>query len=110
MLENICLGNDITIGSDEINDSNRRIFYNVFLEIYEKLYKAYKASQKQGIEKAKKAGKYAGRKPIIVDTIKFIDLEEKVKNKEITRQELMKQLGISKDKYYRLREKVAKQY
>lgn len=103
LIENICLGNNIILNNEEINDSNRNIFYNYFIEIYKKMYDSYKKNQQKGIEKAKIEGKYAGRKPINVDLLKFNYLENKLKNKEITRQELLNELGISKDKYYRLK-------
>ncbi|MCR4662165.1 MAG: hypothetical protein K5765_09255 [Clostridia bacterium] len=108
LLENICLGNNIFFSGEEINDSNRKIFHIVFLELYKKEYNSYKSKQKIGIEKAKQEGKYRGRKPIKVDILKFIELEENVNNKKITRQQLIKELGISKDKYYRIKKSCEK--
>ena len=103
IVSNLTGGNNIKINDEIIDDTNRKTFFNIFYKIYEKMYDSSKEKQKEGIEKAKQEKKYKGRKPISVDILKFDYLEEKVEKKEITRQDLMKELGISKDKYYRLR-------
>ena len=103
IVSNLTGGNNVKINDEIIDDTNRKTFFNIFYKIYEKMYDSSKEKQKEGIEKAKQEKKYKGRKPISVDILKFDYLEEKVEKKEITRQDLMKELGISKDKYYRLR-------
>lgn len=103
IVSNLAGGNNVKINDEIIDDTNRKPFFNIFYKIYEKMYDSSKEKQKEGIEKAKQEKKYKGRKPISVDILKFDYLEEKVEKKEITRQDLMKELGISKDKYYRLR-------
>lgn len=105
ILLNICNGNDILLNGELINDNNRKAFYNIFFGMYEKMFNNYKEKQKIGIEKAKIEGKYKGRKEIEVDLLKFYLLEEKVKRKELTYKDVMKELNISKDKYYRLKNK-----
>ena len=103
VLLNLCLGNDIMMNDTVINDDTRKTFYNTFLPMYIKSYNLNKLKQKEGIEKAKKEGKYKGRKPIKVDMLVFNDLQERLEKKLITRQQLLDHLGISKDKYYRLK-------
>ena len=103
VLLNLCLGNDIMMNDTVINDDTRKTFYNTFLPMYIKSFNLNKLKQKEGIDKAKKEGKYKGRKPIEVDMLVFNDLQERLEKKLITRQQLLDHLGISKDKYYRLK-------
>lgn len=106
ILINIGLGNDIIFNNSIINDENRKSFYNIFIGLYGRSYILNKEKQRDRIEKAKEDGRYKGRKPQSVDMVRFNYLEEKVYNKEITRHELMEDLNISKDKYYRLKKQI----
>ena len=58
-----------------------------------------RARQRQGIELAKAAGKYKGRKPIQTDD--FPEIYEKVKSKEITARKGMEMLGVRANTWYR---------
>lgn len=60
-----------------------------------------KTRQREGIELAKKQGKYKGRKPIEVDLDVFGAVYEQVLNKERTNAWAMKELGLKKDVYYK---------
>lgn len=69
--------------------------------------KKIKQRQREGIELAKKAGKYTGRKPIGLDSdflARIIELEQAG---EITVTEAAKRLGISQRTYRRRRDGVA---
>lgn len=101
ILINICLGNDVKIGREIVNDLNRKSFHDVFLAIYRRSLENRKKLQRLGIEKAKAKGVYKGRKPIKVDTLMFLDYLEKVRKKEMTARQAAIKLGISIDKYYR---------
>ena len=101
ILENICLGNDIIINNQKIDDTNRKMFHDVFIEIYSRSYMLKQAAQKQGIINAKKRGVYKGRKPKAVDELKFREMLERVQKKQIKPKEAAKELNISIDKYYR---------
>lgn len=57
--------------------------------------------QREGIEIAKKEGKYKGRKPIEVDNDKFKILYEKWKKDEITAKEFMSQMNLKPSTFYR---------
>ena len=59
-----------------------------------------------GIEAAKQKNKYKGRKPIDVDRLAFLEIYERIKKKEITVKEGAKKLGISIDKYYRVKKQI----
>lgn len=106
ILENICIGNDIQINNQIINDTNRKMMYDMLIEGYVKTYELNKKLQRDGIDKAKALGKYKGRKPIYVDKLMFLELLGKVENKKISPVEAAKILGISIDKYYRYKKKL----
>lgn len=57
---------------------------------------------------AKKEHHYKGRKPIKTDKLLFLEFLAKVKNKEMTPKEAIQQLGITKAKYYRLKNEFQK--
>lgn len=106
ILENICLGNNITINNQVIDDTNRQIFHDVFIKLYLRSKETKKEIQNIGIKQAQRIGKYKGRKPIKVDIIKFQEILEQVENKKIRVKEATKLLGISVDKYYRLKKEL----
>ena len=108
ILSNICLGNDVSINKQIINDDNRKIFHDILIYFYSRTYNLNKENQIKGIEKAKKEGSFKGRKPIKVDEMLFIEFLDKVKNKELNPKEAANHLGISIDKYYRLKNKLQK--
>lgn len=106
ILQNICLGNDIVINNQKIDDSNRKIFHDIFIDLYLRSYNFKKERQKEGILTAKATNRYKGRKPIAVDEVKFRDALLRVEKKEITSSNAARELGISIDKYYRFRKKL----
>lgn len=57
--------------------------------------------QREGIEAARAAGKYKGKKPIEIDTNKFDEIYKKVINKECTNNYAMTQLGLKRNTYYK---------
>ena len=62
----------------------------------------YAANRKAGIEQAKKAGKYAGRKPIEVDEMVLREVNQEIKAGLITVEEGMRRTKIrSKSTFYR---------
>lgn len=108
ILSNLCLGNDISINGQLINDENRKVFHDVFINLYARSYNQNKEKQTKGIENAKKEGSYKGRKPIKVDEMLFLETLTKVENKEKSPIEAANELGISIDKYYRLKKQLQK--
>lgn len=103
ILDNIASGNKIILNGSLIEGNEA---FKILIHLYKKSLSSAKENQKAGIEEAKKNGKYNGRKPIIVEEIKFKSMLEKVNNKEISSKEAAKNLGISIDKYYRLKKKM----
>ena len=61
-----------------------------------------KRRQRGGIEAAKRAGKYKGRKPIEPDKYEFARLYREVQAGERTNAYAMRQLGLKKTTYYKL--------
>jgi DNA invertase Pin-like site-specific DNA recombinase len=59
-----------------------------------------KERQKAGIERAKKEGKYKGRKKIVPDNEIFSTLYKKWKNKDIKTKDFMKAVGLKKVTFY----------
>lgn len=57
--------------------------------------------QREGIEIARKQGKYQGRKPIVVDEAKFQEVYAKWKAGECKGVEAMRELGLKPSTFYR---------
>lgn len=58
--------------------------------------------QREGIEAAKEAGKYTGRKPVEVDKYEFAKLFAEVQKGERTNKYVMDTLGLKRNTYYKL--------
>ena len=56
---------------------------------------------RQGIQRAKKGGKYKGRKPIAVDETLFDRVVERWQNGEITARQAMRELQLKPNTFYR---------
>ena len=66
---------------------------------YEKQY--YWNEQQRGIEKAKKEGKYKGRKQIAIDSLLSEEIYSKFTDGEIMEEEALKRLHVSRSTFYR---------
>ena len=91
ILNNITKGNDVII--------NRKDRYQTLIYIYQKAYNFIYSKQKEGIKNTNHI--YKGRKPIYVDKLEFLTLQDKINKKEISIKDACLKLGISIDKYYR---------
>lgn len=58
--------------------------------------------QREGIEAAKREGKYTGRKPVEVDKFEFARLYKEVLSGERTNKYVMDKLGLKRNTYYNL--------
>lgn len=99
ILNNIAKGNDVIINNLVINDKNRKDIYQTLIYIYQKAYNFIYSKQKEGIKNTNHI--YKGRKPIYVDKLEFLTLQDKINKKEISIKDACLKLGISIDKYYR---------
>ena len=59
------------------------------------------AAQRAGIERAREAGKYTGRRPIAVDDNAFSAVVARWRSGEITAKEAMQELGLKPNTFYR---------
>lgn len=61
-----------------------------------------KRRQRDGIEAAKREGKYKGRKPVEVNKYEFVSLYEEAEKGERTHKYVMDTLGLTRTTYYKL--------
>lgn len=108
ILSSLAFGNDVFINNEVIDDKNRKLVFNILLNIYSRSIESQKEKQLQGIERAKNNNIYKGRKPIKVDTLKFLEILDDVNKEKLSAKEGAKKLGISIDKFYREKKKLQK--
>lgn len=101
LLDLICAGYTFKFENLEINDSNRKAYYDLLYRLYKKEGDRLKKAQTIGIEKARRDGKYKGRKPIHIDFVQFDKVVKDFERKKIDANEASKQLGISVPTFYR---------
>ena len=78
-----------------------RLMLTIFAGLYQFERECTLERQAEGIQEAKKAGKYRGRKPIDVDMAKFGALYAKWKAGAITATAMREQLGLTAPTFYR---------
>ncbi len=98
----------VKINDTLIDDANRKTVHDVLSFIYSRSLDAQKTKRDAGIAKAKNEGRYKGRKPIRVEQTTFLEMLDKVEHKEISAHAAAQTLGISIDKYYRLKKQLQK--
>ena len=84
------------------------VFLSVFQWISQNEFEERKRRQREGIEAAKRAGKYKGRKPIEVNVEDFKRLYFEVERGERTNKYVMEKLGLTRSTYYKLVEELKK--
>ncbi len=87
---------------DPTGEMIAKVALTIFAWMAEQETKERKRRQKDGIEAAKREGKYKGRKPVEVDKYEFARLREEVKNGERTNKYVMDKLGLKRNTYYKL--------
>ena len=100
-LDNIASNNEVML-SDGTCLNDKKVF-SLLHYLYEKSYISTSSKQKEGISLARLNGKYSGRKPIKVDELLFQEQLEMISKGKITAKKAASNLGISIDKFYRLR-------
>jgi DNA invertase Pin-like site-specific DNA recombinase len=73
----------------------------IFAGLYQFERECILERQAEGIREAKKAGKYRGRKPIEIDSLKFQALYNEWKSGKITAVAMQKQLNLTAPTFYR---------
>lgn len=79
-----------------------KIVLSIFAWMAEQETAERKRRQRDGIEAAKREGKYTGRKPVEVDKYEFAKLFSEVQNGERTNKYVMDKLGLKRNTYYKL--------
>lgn len=87
---------------DPTGEMISKIVLTIFAWMAEQETKERKRRQMDGIEAAKREGKYKGRKPVEVDKYEFARLREEVKNGERTNKYVMDKMGLTRTTYYKL--------
>ena len=78
-----------------------RLMLTIFAGLYQFERECILERQAEGIKEAKKAGKYKGRKPIEIDSLKFKTLYDQWKSGQITAVSMQKQLTLTAPTFYR---------
>ena len=89
-------------GVVDVSQMIQNIVFEIFSWMAQKETEERKRRQRDGIEAAKRDGKYKGRKPVEVDKYEFAKLYEEVVNGERTNKYVMDQLGLKRNTYYKL--------
>ena len=89
-------------GVTDVSELVAKIALAVFSWMAQRETEERKRRQRDGIEAAKREGKYKGRKPVEVDRYKFAELLAEVRRGERTNKYAMDQLGLKRNTYYKL--------
>ena len=89
-------------GVTDVSEMVAKIALAVFAWMAQRETEERKRRQTDGIEAAKRAGKYKGRKPVEVDRYEFKALMGEVERKERTNKYVMDKLGLTRTTYYKL--------
>ena len=89
-------------GVTDVSEMVAKIALAVFSWMAQRETEERKRRQMDGIEAAKRAGKYKGRKPVEVDRYEFASLMGEVERKERTNKYVMDKLGLTRTTYYKL--------
>jgi DNA invertase Pin-like site-specific DNA recombinase len=87
---------------DPTGEMISKIVLTIFAWMAQRETEERKRRQRDGIEAAKREGKYRGRKPVEVDKYEFARLREEVKRGERTNKYVMDKLGLTRTTYYKL--------
>lgn len=89
-------------GVVDVSKMIQNIVFEIFSWMAQKETEERKRRQRDGIEAAKREGKYTGRKPVEVDKYQFATLVADVKAKKRTATSVMNELGLKRNTYYKL--------
>jgi DNA invertase Pin-like site-specific DNA recombinase len=89
-------------GVTDVSEMVAKIALAVFSWMAQRETEERKRRQRDGIEAAKREGKYKGRKPVEVNPYEFAQLQEEVARKERTNKYVMDKLGLTRTTYYKL--------
>ena len=87
---------------DPTGEMIAKLVLTIFAWMAEQETKERKRRQMDGIEAAKREGKYKGRKPVEVNTHEFASLYGEVLSGERTNKYVMDKLGLKRNTYYKM--------
>lgn len=87
---------------DHTGEMIAKLALTIFAWMAEQETKERKRRQRDGIEAAKREGKYKGRKPVKVNRYEFAKLYEEAEKGERTHKYVMDTLGLTRTTYYKL--------
>lgn len=87
---------------DPTGEMISKIVLTIFAWMAQRETEERKRRQRDGIEAAKREGKYKGRKPVTVDKYEFARLFGEVERGERTNKYVMDKLGLTRTTYYKL--------
>lgn len=87
---------------DPTGEMIAKLVLTIFAWMAEQETKERKRRQMDGIEAAKREGKYKGRKPVEVDKYEFAKLYSEAEKGERTHKFVMDTLGLKRNTYYKL--------
>ena len=89
-------------GVVDVSKMIQNIVFEIFSWMAQKETEERKRRQADGIEIAKREGKYKGRKPVEVNSYEFEKLLGEVRSGERTNKYVMDKLGLTRTTYYKL--------
>lgn len=89
-------------GMTDVSEMVAKIALTVFSWMAQRETEERQRRQRDGIEIAKREGKYKGRKPVEVDKYEFAKLFAEVQSGERTNKYVMDKLGLKRNTYYKL--------
>jgi DNA invertase Pin-like site-specific DNA recombinase len=89
-------------GVVDVSQMIQNIVFEIFSWMAQKETEERKRRQRDGIEAAKRDGKYKGRKPVEVNPYEFEKLLGEVRSGERTNKYVMDKLGLTRTTYYKL--------
>lgn len=89
-------------GVVDVSQMIQNIVFEIFSWMAQKETEERKRRQRDGIEAAKREGKYKGRKPVEVNKYEFAKLVADVDAKKRTATSVMNELGLKRNTYYKL--------
>lgn len=92
---------DVDAQNDWVLAMVNKIIIEVYAVMAEQEMDKRVKRQREGIEIARKAGKYKGRKPIQINQAKFESVYRQWKSQEIMTKEAMQRLGLKSSTFYR---------
>ena len=89
-------------GVTDVSEMVAKIALAIFSWLAQRETEERKRRQRDGIEIAKREGKYKGRKPVEVDKYEFAKLFSEVQSGERTNKYVMDKMGLKRNTYYKL--------